>query len=43
VLVSVDGGNRIIHVIPRPHRFPRDEIVPGKEVDLNPQSGGGRR
>jgi len=38
VLVSVDGGNRIIHVIPRPHRFPRDEIVPGKEVDLNPQS-----
>ena len=38
VLVSVDGGNRIIHVIPRPHRFPRDEIVPGKEVDLNPQN-----
>ena len=38
VLVSVDGGNRIIHVIPRPHRFPKEVIVPGKEVDLNPQS-----
>jgi ATP-dependent 26S proteasome regulatory subunit len=38
VLVSVDGGNRIIHVIPRPQRFSREEIVPGKEVDLNPQN-----
>jgi len=38
VLVSIDGGNRIIHVIPRPHRFPKEVIVPGKEVDLNPQS-----
>ncbi|MEA1999771.1 MAG: AAA family ATPase [Euryarchaeota archaeon] len=38
VLVSVDGGNRIIHVIPRPHRFPKEVIVPGKEVDLNPQT-----
>ena len=38
VLVSVDGGNRIIYVNPRPARYSREEIVPGKEVNLHPQS-----
>ncbi len=38
VLVTVGGSKSMIHVIPRPQRFSIAEIVPGKEVDLNPRS-----